>query len=203
MVYTLNFVPIFAAKNNLNLKILKMKKLLVVVFAIALSSCTQTKIAYIDVADVMDEYKAMIALEEEMTTKQQQLAGELQTAQGAFQVKVQEYYKNAPSMSAAKKQEAEQALQQEGQMLQGQQQQVSQMLEQENQAKSEVLIKKIDSVVANYSKSNGFSIVLGTQGNGTVMYGDETLNITSGVVALLNTDYDKEEDSTEATPVAE
>lgn len=180
-----------------------MKKLLVVVFAIALSSCTQTKIAYIDVADVMDEYKAMIALEEEMTTKQQQIAGELQGAQAAFQAKVQEYYKNQSGMSAIKKQEAEQSLQQEGQMLQGQQQQASQMLEQENQTKSAVLIKKIDSVVANYSKTKGFNIVLGTQGNGTVMYGDDALNITSGVVELLNTDYDKEEVATEATPVTE
>ncbi|MFD1292865.1 OmpH family outer membrane protein [Lutibacter holmesii] len=170
-----------------------MKKLILVAFAIVLSSCTQTKIAYIDVADVMSEYKAMIALEEEMTTKQQQIAGELQGAQSAFQAKVQEYYKNAPKMSSAKKQAAEQALQQEGQMLQGQQQQASQMLEQENQAKSEVLIKTIDSIVANYSKSKGLGIVLGTQGNGTVMYGDDALNVTADVIEMLNADYDKKE----------
>ena len=176
-----------------------MKKLLLVVFAVVLASCSQTKIAYIDVADVMGEYKAMIALETEMTTKQQQLAGELQGSQAAFQAKVQEYYKNAPKMSAAKKQEAEQALQQEGQQLQGQQQQVSQMLEQENQVKSEELIKTIDSIVADYSKSKGFGIVLGTQGNGTVMYGDDALNITSDVVALLNADFDSAVEVVEET----
>lgn len=163
-----------------------MKKLLVVVFAVVLSSCTQTKIAYIDVADVMDEYKAMISLQEEMTARQQEMAAGLQAAQGAFQTKVQEYYKNEKSMSAAKKQETEQALQQEGQMLQAQQQQMAQMLEQENQTKSEVLVKKIDSVVADYSKKQGFSMVLGTQGHGTVMYGDDALNVTSEIVTILN-----------------
>jgi outer membrane protein len=177
-----------------------MKKLLLVVFAVVLASCSQTKIAYIDLADVMDEYKAMIALETEMTSKQQQVAGQLQGSQAAFQAKVQEYYKNAPSMSASKKQEAEQALQQEGQMLQGQQQQASQMLDQENQSKSEVLIKKIDSIVADYSKSKGYGIVLGTQGNGTVMYGDDALNITSNVVELLNADFEATQDVVEETP---
>lgn len=169
-----------------------MKKLLIVVFAVVLSSCSQTKIAYIDVEEVMGDYKAMIALDEEMTAKQQQIAGELQGSQAAFQAKVQEYYKNSPSMSASKKQEAEQALQQEGQMLQQQQQQASQMLEQENLTKSEVLIKTIDSIVADYSKTKGFGIVLGTQGNGTVMYGDDALNVTTDIVALLNADFDKE-----------
>lgn len=171
-----------------------MKKLVLIVFAVVLSSCTQTKIAYIDVADVMDGYKAMIALESEMSAKQQQMAGELQGAQAAFQTKVQEYYKNSPKMSASKKQAAEQALQQEGQMLQGQQQQVSQMLEQENQTKSAVLIKTIDSIVADYSKSKGFGIILGTQGNGTVMYGDEALNVTADIVDILNADYESEEE---------
>ncbi len=174
-----------------------MKKLLLVVVAIVLASCSQTKIAYIDVEDVMSEYKAMIALETEMTTKQQQVAGQLQASQAAFQAKVQEYYKNAPSMSASKKQAAELALQQEGQQLQGQQQQASQMLEQENITKSEVLIKTIDSIVTDYSKSKGFGIVLGTQGNGTVMYGDDALNITSDVVAILNADFDADEEVTE------
>ena len=169
-----------------------MKKLLVIVFAVVLSSCSQTKMCYIDVETVMNEYEAMIALETELTAKQQEMGAELQGLQAAFQAKVQEYYSNAESMPSSKKAETELALQQEGQILQGRQQQVSQMLQQENQEKSIVLIKKIDSVVASYSKSNGFAMVFGTQGNGTVMYGAENLNVTSEIVTILNADYTKE-----------
>lgn len=163
-----------------------MKKLLVVVFAIVLSSCTQTKVVYIDVAEVMDGYGEMISLEEELTKKQQEAAGELQGLQAAFQQKVQEYYAQTNSMSASKKAETEQALQQEGQALQARQQQAGQALQQENQERSAVLIKKIDSVVAVYSKSKGYNLVIGTQGSGTVMYGDDVLNITKEVVEVLN-----------------
>jgi len=168
-----------------------MKKLLVVAIALVLSSCTQTNIAYIDVETVMKEYKAMNDLESEAALRQQEMASELEALQGPFQAKVEEYYKNQASMSASKRAEAEQALQQEGQMIQGRQQQASQLLQQENLAKSEVLIKKMDSVVAEYAKSKAFSIVFGTQGNGTVMYGDEGLNISSDIVSALNENYSK------------
>ncbi len=75
----------------------------------------------------------------------------------------------------------EQALQQEQQVLQGRQQQASQALQQENVLLSEAITKKIDSFVADYSKANGYNLVIGTQGNGTVMYGDDNLNVTFAV----------------------
>lgn len=166
-----------------------MKKLVVIIFAIALSSCTQTKIAYIDVETVMNEYKAMNDLEAELTSKQDEVAGELKGLQATFQAKIQDYYSKQASMSASKRAEMEQVLQQEGQMIQGRQQEASQLLQQENQVKSAVLIKKIDSVVAVYSKANGYGIVLGTQGNGTVMYGDDKLNVSEFVLTILNEEY--------------
>lgn len=169
-----------------------MKKLLIIAVAIVFASCTQTKVAYIDVETIMKEYQAAIALETEFSEKQQQMTTELQGLQAPFQEKVQEYYQNLESMSAQKKAEAEQNLQQEQQMIQARQQQLSQQLQQENQVKSEEMIETIDSLVAVYSKSKGFNIVLGTQGNGTVMYGDDALNITSDVIKMLNDNYTAE-----------
>ena len=43
-----------------------MKKILIVAFAIALASCNQTKIAYIDVEVIMKDYSATKALEEKL-----------------------------------------------------------------------------------------------------------------------------------------
>ena len=62
-------------------------------------------------------------------------------------------------MSAQKRAETEQALQQEQQILQSRQQQAGQALQQENQILSQALTKKVDSFVADYatSKRNPFS----------------------------------------------
>lgn len=169
-----------------------MKKLLLVAFVIVLSSCNQTKIAYINVEDLMKDYEGTKALEETLKGKQEVMAKELDSVSAPFQVKVQEYYKNAPSMSTQQRAEAEQALQQENQVLQARQQQAGQALQQENQTLSEAITKKVDSFVTIYAKSKGLNLVLGTSGNGTVMYGDDNLNVTSAILEVLNKDFAKE-----------
>ncbi len=169
-----------------------MKKLLLLAFVIVLASCNQTKIAYINVEDLMKDYEGTKALEETLKAKQEEMAKELDSISAPFQLKVQEYYKTAQKMSAQKRAETEQALQQENQALQGMQQQASQALQQENQVLSEAITKKVDSFVSVYSKSNGINLVLGTSGNGTVMYGDDNLNVTSAILELLNKDFSKE-----------
>ncbi|WP_298285256.1 OmpH family outer membrane protein [uncultured Lutibacter sp.] len=168
-----------------------MKKLLLVAFAIVLTSCNQTKIAYINVEDLMKDYEGTKALEETLKAKQDAMAKELDSLSVPFQTKVQEYYQNAQKMSAQKRAQTEQGLQQEQQMLQLKQQQASQTLQQENQELSEAITKKVDSFVTEYAKLKGFNLVLGTSGNGTVMYGDETLNITNEILVILNEDFTK------------
>jgi len=168
-----------------------MKKILVLLAAIVLTSCSQSKIAYIDVEELMKEYEGSKALEVTLKAKQEKMAKELDSIGAPFQQKVQAYYENAQKMPAAKRAEAEQALQQENQMLQARQQQASQELQNENVAKSEVIMKRIDSLVEDYAKTNKLDLILGTSENGTVMYGNETLNITSNILEILNNDYSK------------
>lgn len=169
-----------------------MKKILILIAAIVVTSCSQSKIAYIDIEELMKEYEGTKALEETLKVKQEKMAKELDSIGAPFQQKVQAYYENAQNMSASKRAETEQALQQENQMLQARQQQASQELQNENIAKSEVIMKKIDSLVADYAKTNKFDLILGTSGNGTVMYGSDALNVTSNILEVLNNDYSKE-----------
>tara|TARA_B100000508_G_C11400916_1_gene248248 strand:+ start:73 stop:579 length:507 start_codon:yes stop_codon:yes gene_type:complete len=168
-----------------------MKKLAVLAFVILLASCNQAKIAYVDIEVLMKDYGATKALEEKLVAKQEKMAKELDSLQAPFQLKVQEYYKNAQKMSAKKRAEAESALQQEQQFLQAKQQQASQELQKENQENSEAITKRVDSFVADYAKANGFQLIMGTSGKGTVLYGDEKLNITTDILEILNKDFSK------------
>lgn len=168
-----------------------MKKILIIAFAFALASCNQTKIAYIDVEVIMKDYNATKALEEKLKAKQEVFAKELDSLQGPFQLKVQAYYKVAQQMTPQKRAEAEGALQQEQQFLQARQQQASEELQKENQENSDALTKKVDSFVADYAKAKGYQLIIGTSGKGTVMYGDEKLNVTADILEILNKDYSK------------
>jgi outer membrane protein len=168
-----------------------MKKLLLLVAAIILVSCNQTKIAYINVEDLMKDYDATKLMQEELQAKQEKITKELDSISAPFQLEVQEYYKNAQKMSVQKRAEVEADLQQKNQQLQARQQQASQQLQLENQINSEAITKKVDSFVSIYAAEKGLGLVLGTSGNGTVMYGDDTLNITQQILEILNNEYAK------------
>ena len=168
-----------------------MKKLLILAIALVVVSCNQTKVAYIDVEILMKDYEATKALEMSLKAKQMKMAKELDSISAPFQLKVQQYYKNQQKMSVKKRVEVENSLQQEQQFIQSKQQQASQILQLENQKESEVLTKRVDSFVADYAKLNGFNLILGTSGKGTVLYSDETLNVTSEILEILNLDYAK------------
>jgi len=169
-----------------------MKKLLIVAVALVLASCNQTKVAYIDIEVLMKDYEATKALETSLKAKQEIMAKELDSIGAPFQLKVQQYYQNQQKMSAQKRAQTEQALQQEQQFLQSKQQEASQILQQENLEQSEILTKKVDSLVAIYAKSKGYNLIFGTSGKGTVLYGDESLNVTAEVLDILNVDFTKE-----------
>lgn len=168
-----------------------MKKLLIIAVTFLVASCNQTKVAYIDIEVLMKDYEATIALEASLKAKQEKMAKELDSIGAPFQLKVQEYYKNATKMSTKKRAETEKALQQEQQFLQSKQQQASQMLQLENQEQSEILTKKVDSFVANFAKEKGYNLIFGTSGKGTILYGDESLNVTPEILEILNLDFSK------------
>ncbi len=168
-----------------------MKKILIIAFAISLAACNQTKIAYIDVEVIMKDYNATKDLETKLKAKQEVFAKQLDSLQGPFQLKVQEYYKVAQQMTPQKRAEAEGVLQQEQQFLQARQQQASEELQKENLENSEILTKKVDSFVADYAKTKGYQLIIGTSGKGTVMYGDEKMNVTADILEKLNADYAK------------
>lgn len=169
-----------------------MKKLLLLAIAIILISCNQTKIAYINVEDLMKDYEATKVMQEELEAKQEKIVKELDSLSAPFQAEVQEYQKNVQRMSPQKRAQVETELGQKQQALQAMQQQASQQLQIESQVNSEAITKKVDSFVSVYATANGFGLVLGTSGNGTVMYGDDSLDITKDILEILNSEYTKE-----------
>lgn len=168
-----------------------MKKISVLfVIAVLTVSCTQTKIGYVDVQEVMKAYDAAQFIEEELKLEQETITKSLDSLMAPFQTKVQEFYKNQASMSSSKRQAIEQELQQENQQLQQQQQQVQQYLQQKGLAEIEALTKKIDSTVGAYASANSYQMIMATQATGQVIYGDDSVNITETVIDILNAEYE-------------
>ncbi|MCI5055974.1 MAG: OmpH family outer membrane protein [Flavobacteriales bacterium] len=52
------------------------------------------------------------------------------------------------------------------------------------------IINQINQYVEDFGKENNYTMILGTNGNGTVMYSDSSKNITKKVIQYLNNKYD-------------
>ncbi len=155
------------------------------------TSCTQSKIGYVDVEELMKEYDATKAMEEQLKIEQESMAKTFDSLSAPFQEKVQAYYQKANRMSANARQAKEQELQQEQQALQARQQQIQQSLQLKGKAGIESLTKTVDSIVESYAIANKYNLILGTQSTGTVMYGDDKINLTETILDILNADYEE------------
>ena len=162
--------------------------LLFVVISI-MTSCSQNKIAFINVPVLMKEYKALKAFDEEMKNEQDKLRKEIESLIEPYQLKVDAYYKNVGQMSVAARAETEKVLQQEQAALEAQQDKFKQQLEQQRVDGLEAINANMAEFVEDYAKSKGFQYVLATEGTKTVIYGDDKLNITEEVLAELNRIY--------------
>lgn len=172
-----------------------MKKLAVVFsLMMILASCTQVKIAYVDVEEVMKEYEGSKIAEEEMKAQSEEMSRQLDQLALPFQQKVQEYQQNQQNLSASAKQEKERELMQEQQMIQQQQQMAQQQVQAEGQVKIEKINEDIDAFISVYAKSKGYTYILGSSDQTkSILYGEESLDITEDVIDGLNENYSSEE----------
>ena len=170
-----------------------MKNLLLLLATVFLMlSCSQNKMAYIDVGLIMTEYEGLKAFNVEMEDEKDQLRKEIESLIEPYQLKVDEYYKNLGEMSVAEKSATEQALQLEQAAINEQQDKFMQRLEDQRLEGLETINKEIAIFVEGYAKSKGYQIVFGTLGTETVIYGEENLNITQEVLTELNKLYREE-----------
>ena len=168
-----------------------MKKIgILIMLAISFASCTQIKIAYVDVEEVMKEYKGTKDVEEAMKVKSEKLKAELDSLVSGWEAKAREYQLKAKSMSPKNRAQREQTLMQEQQAIGQRQQTIQQQVQKEGQENLKTLSKEINDFVKKYAKEKGYNFILGTTGdNGTVMYGEEKADITDDVLVQLNKSY--------------
>ena len=167
-----------------------------------LASCNQVKIAYVDVEEILKEYEGAKQAEEDMKAQSQQISQELDQLAMPLQQKIQEYQKNKGSLSASARQKQEAELMQEQQMFQQQQQMAQQKVQSEGQRMFDKINSDIESFLADYGQSKGYTYILGSSvQTKSVLYGEESLNITDEVIDALNANFEVETpvDSTTTT----
>lgn len=168
------------------------QKLLNIIFGLALCVIIgllvfkKTKVACVDNSKVISSYPGIEQAARKLQAKELELKAKADTLSQEFQIKLREYEKNKSRMNAAEIQSAETELR----MMQDRYQHFStindEKFKKEQVEVTEKAIEEINKVIARYAKDKGYSVVLGANATGSVVYADETVDITEEIISILN-----------------
>ncbi len=168
-----------------------MKKFGLLLCLFVLWSCQQNKIGYVDTVELMEQSKEKIDIEAKYQLKSTSLNKKRDSISQAFQLEAQALQAKTSSMTQKKAQEEYELLQQRGQFIGQQLQQEEQQLQQQGQAEMDSLVNKVKQQISTYGKENGFTYILGGGEGGTVLYGQESQDLTEIILKIVNDNYQK------------
>ncbi|WP_257668620.1 OmpH family outer membrane protein [Parapedobacter tibetensis] len=151
------------------------------------------RIVYVNSDTLLEKYEYFKEIRTNLEAKAKKAQVDLQSRSTAFQREVADYQQKAPTMSAADRQSTEERLARKQDELARHNQNASASFAQEEASENEKLYSKITDYLKKHSKSKGYKLVLTySTSNPTVLYADDSLEITNEVLDALNAEYKKE-----------
>lgn len=171
-----------------------MKNLVLAVFGLLLlASCqNEMKTGFIDNSKLINDYQKKKDVEASFKTKIEAFDKKVDSIGQAFQIEAQAFQQKAATLAQNEAQEQYQVLGQKQQRLQQQFQAEEQMIQKESQTQIDTLIKEVREFVKDYGKKNGYTYILGSNEAGSVLYGEESKDLTQEILEELNKSYKKD-----------
>lgn len=150
------------------------------------------KIVYVNSDSLLTKYQYFKDLKVKLDGKSKTAQSDLVSKQDAFKREVAQYQQQANTLPADQRAATEERLARKQQELQAYSQNAGAALQNEQAAENEKLYDKVADYLKVYAKKKGYKMVLGySKGNGTILFADESLDVTSEVIVGLNEAYKK------------
>ena len=178
------------------------------ILAGSLFACNQTKpndkpvaaptngketVVYINQDTLLSKYEYAKDVNKSIQDKGKAAQTDVQSRGQAFQREYADYQKNVNAMPADQRQTTEQRLQREQQDLQSYQQNAAAQFQNEQSTQAGKVYDKIADFAKGYAKEKGYKLVLMySKANPTILYGDQSLDVTADVLKRLNDAYAKD-----------
>lgn len=170
-----------------------MKHILVALLSLMLlNSCNEAaKIGFVDNGELINKYQMKIDLEKKYEDLNAEFTKKMESLSQDFQSEVMDFQSKEKTMSQAKLQEVYQQLGQKQQMLQQQYQAEQQEMERAFQTEIDSIISKVKVFVKDYGKKNNYAYILGGNEAGSVLYGEDSSDLTETITEALNKAYEE------------
>lgn len=149
-------------------------------------------IVYVNSDSLLNNYEYFKAVKDQFQEKSKKAQSDLTAKGSAFQREVAAYQQSAASLSADQRANTEQRLARKQQELATYNQNAGNALANEEAVENEKLYNKVSDFLKGFAKTKGYKMVLTySKANPTVLYADESLDVTKEVLAGLNGEYKK------------
>jgi outer membrane protein len=150
-------------------------------------------VVFVNSDTLVNNYEYFKTVKIKLQNLSQQAQAEIAAKGQAFQKEVAAYQKSASSLTPVQKSATEKKLAKKQQDLQALGENTQKQLQDESADANVKLYDRIAAYLKNYTKLKGYKIVLTySKSNPSMLYGDESLDVTKEVVAGLNEEYKKE-----------
>lgn len=168
-----------------------MKRILTIAVSVSFLVSCQNKVMFVDNSKLLNDYKEKQDLEAELQKKIDVYSKKRDSISMAFQIEAQNFEKQSKSLAPAVAQQKYSELMQKSQFLQEQLMREERMIQEESRTKMDTLLTKVKKFVNKFGKEKGYTYILGANDGGSVLYGQDSQDITSEVVKALNENYKK------------
>ncbi|UOQ74231.1 OmpH family outer membrane protein [Hymenobacter cellulosilyticus] len=147
------------------------------------------KVAYVESGKLLEGYKGMQDARRSFEAKARGWERQNQALVTSFQSAVQQYQKQAESLTPEQRAATEQKLQTQQQQAGMAQEKLQRQAQQEEAKMTEQVLGRINKQIEKYGKDNGYKLILIAAPSGTIAYGRKDIDITDQVLKHLNQEY--------------
>jgi outer membrane protein len=154
----------------------------------------QSKIGYLNVDYLQENYKLYSELINKLKGREKKYEKELSTKSAAFEKKVMEFQKKAPTMTQFEGQTRQKELADEEQKLYKMRDDFALKFQNEEAKLNNEFQKNVKDFIKEFNEKSDYNIIIGaSQVGNLVLDYNEGINITSEIVKGLNEKYDKKQ----------
>ncbi|MBI4648350.1 MAG: OmpH family outer membrane protein [Bacteroidia bacterium] len=177
-------------------KILLIGLLTIVTFLIANLSVTiwfifenNYKIGFVRSSELVYSYSGTKEVQNKFNIQSAVWKGKLDTLQKDYEETLHQFQLDYNKLTDNEKKERRNLLAFQEQNISGYNQNVQQKAKEDEKRLMEGVLNQINSFVQQYGQQYGYKIIFGTTSEGSVLYGEETIDLTETILNELNEKY--------------
>lgn len=147
------------------------------------------KIAYVRTGELVKGFTGAKEAEEKFKQKRDVWKMNIDTLQAEYAKALAEYNNTIASLPRSEAVKREEYLKKQEQNLQSYVQSIKQKAQEEEEQTTKTVLNQINTLVAGFAKEKGYDVILGTTTGGSIVYGSDGYDITTGVLEEINRRY--------------